>query len=136
MSAPQTRARPSPSSPWPDASRALRYRSVWTPVRGPRFDQHPLQRTKLDPAVGDERDEPSMYARAGSSMASKTSRPFFGIGPRQAELMDPQQRIFLELCWECWNEAATSRCWRRPVGVYAGMYNASYFQRHVAPRRT
>ena len=57
---------------------------------------------------------------------------FFGITAREAELMDPQQRIFLELCWEAWSTPAT--CPRRrpaPIGVFAGMYNATYFQRHV-----
>src|SRR5690606_30757677 len=55
---------------------------------------------------------------------------FFGISPKEAELMDPQQRVFLELCWEC-----IERCGHVPdattvpVGVFAGMYNASYYQR-------
>ncbi|RZL96372.1 MAG: amino acid adenylation domain-containing protein [Variovorax sp.] len=58
---------------------------------------------------------------------------FFGINPKEAELMDPQQRIFLELCWECLERAghAPDQC-TEPVGVYAGMYNATYFQRHVS----
>ncbi|MDB5732093.1 MAG: pksJ, partial [Variovorax sp.] len=58
---------------------------------------------------------------------------FFGINPKEAELMDPQQRVFLEICWECLERGgyAPDQC-QVPVGVYAGMYNASYFQRHVA----
>ena len=57
---------------------------------------------------------------------------FFGISPREAELMDPQQRIFLELCWECLERGgyAPDSC-PGPVGVFGGMYNASYYQRHV-----
>ena len=30
---------------------------------------------------------------------------FFGIYPREAELMDPQQRLFLECCWEAFEDA-------------------------------
>nr|WP_261803385.1 polyketide synthase [Variovorax sp. PAMC26660] len=60
---------------------------------------------------------------------------FFGIGPKEAALMDPQQRIFLEICWECMERAGyVPDAAPGPVGVYAGMYNASYFQRHVATR--
>jgi len=60
---------------------------------------------------------------------------FFGINPKEAELMDPQHRVFLEICWECLERAGyvPDQC-EVPVGVYAGMYNASYFQRHVTTR--
>ncbi|HYP83450.1 polyketide synthase [Variovorax sp.] len=60
---------------------------------------------------------------------------FFGINPKEAELMDPQQRIFLELCWECMERGgyAPDRC-ERLVGVWGGMYNATYFQRHLSTR--
>src|SRR3546814_6392948 len=57
----------------------------------------------------------------------------FGIGPREAELMDPQQRIFLELRWECMERGGHAPGESKvPVGIFAGMYNATYFQRHVA----
>ena len=57
---------------------------------------------------------------------------FFGIPPAEATLMDPQQRVFLELCWECLERAghAPSDC-DVPVGVFAGCYNNSYFSQHV-----
>jgi amino acid adenylation domain-containing protein len=57
---------------------------------------------------------------------------FFGITPKEAELMDPQQRVFLELCWECLERAGqVPEKTAATIGVFAGMYNASYFQRHV-----
>ncbi len=60
---------------------------------------------------------------------------FFGISPREAELMDPQQRIFMELCWECLERGGHAPdAAGGPVGVFAGMYNATYFQRHVMHR--
>src|SRR5579872_5096617 len=30
---------------------------------------------------------------------------FFGIYPREAELIDPQQRLFLESCWQAFEDA-------------------------------
>ncbi|SCC91284.1 Amino acid adenylation domain protein [Thiomonas sp. X19] len=60
---------------------------------------------------------------------------FFGISPREAALMDPQQRIFLELCWQCLERAGHAPdAVPGPVGVFAGMYNATYFQHHVQHR--
>jgi acyl transferase domain-containing protein/glutamate-1-semialdehyde aminotransferase len=60
---------------------------------------------------------------------------FFGISPKEAQLMDPQQRVFLEICWECMERAGyVPDAAPGPVGVYGGMYNATYFQRHVSTR--
>lgn len=58
---------------------------------------------------------------------------FFGFTSREAELMDPQHRIFLEICWECLERAGhVPEKYHAPIGVFAGMYNATYFQRHVS----
>jgi acyl transferase domain-containing protein len=46
---------------------------------------------------------------------------FFGINPREAEVMDPQHRLFLECCWTALEDAGYDPD-RYPggVGVYAG----------------
>ncbi len=57
---------------------------------------------------------------------------FFGISPKEAELMDPQQRLFLELCWEALERGGHyPEGYGAPIGVFGGMYNATYFQKHV-----
>jgi amino acid adenylation domain-containing protein len=57
---------------------------------------------------------------------------FFGIYPREAELIDPQQRIFLECCWEAIEDAGYDplNC-PAMTGVYAGCSPSTYFLRHV-----
>ncbi len=46
---------------------------------------------------------------------------FFGVYPREAEIMDPQHRVFLEVAWHALEHAGydPATC-GRPVGVYAG----------------
>ena len=67
----------------------------------------------------------------------KFDAAFFGISPKEAELMDPQQRMFLEICWECLEHGGyVPGCDAAPVGVFAGMYNATYFQRTCTRSRS
>jgi acyl transferase domain-containing protein len=52
---------------------------------------------------------------------------FFGYLPREAELMDPQHRIFLELCWETIEHAGyDAQRYPGAIGVYGGCYMDTY----------
>ncbi|WP_431130660.1 amino acid adenylation domain-containing protein [Variovorax paradoxus] len=91
----------------------------------------------LDAGVSDALRTDPAYVRARGVIEGieNFDAAFFGIGPKEAALMDPQQRVFLEICWECLERAGyVPDAAPGPVGVYAGMYNASYFQRHVSTR--
>ncbi len=92
---------------------------------------------ELDPAVPLElREDPHYVAARGVIDGVELfDAGFFGITPKEADLMDPQQRVFLELAWECLESAGhpPERA-PGPIGVYAGMYNATYYQRHLWPR--
>ena len=90
---------------------------------------------QLDPSIARAvRDDPSyVKARGVIDGVENFDAAFFGITPREAELTDPQQRIFLELCWECLERGGyVPDAHDAPVGVFGGMYNATYFQRHVS----
>ena len=57
---------------------------------------------------------------------------FFDFNPREAEITDPQQRIFLECCWEALERAGYDPG-RFPgaVGVFAGTGMSTYFFNNV-----
>ncbi|NEP72547.1 MAG: SDR family NAD(P)-dependent oxidoreductase [Okeania sp. SIO2G4] len=52
---------------------------------------------------------------------------FFGMNPREAEITDPQHRIFLECAWEALENAGyNTEIEKRPIGVYAGISMGTY----------
>ena len=48
---------------------------------------------------------------------------FFGMSPREAVSLDPQQRVLLEVCWEALEHAgiAPDALQNQPVGVFSGL---------------
>jgi len=52
---------------------------------------------------------------------------FFGYSARDAETMDPQQRVFLEMAWECLEDAGyDSETYPGMIGVFAGSDQSTY----------
>lgn len=53
---------------------------------------------------------------------------YFSISPREAELLDPQERLFLQTAWECVSDASYSRqaLNQHPVGVFVGVMWGHY----------
>ena len=53
---------------------------------------------------------------------------FFGFSPKEAAIMDPQHRQFLEVAWEAFEHAAhPPENFKGAIGVYAGCGMGSYF---------
>jgi amino acid adenylation domain-containing protein len=61
---------------------------------------------------------------------------FFGIYPKEAELMDPQHRIFLECAWEVLERAGYDPANTRDmVGIFAGSSMNTYLMHNLAGGR-
>ena len=56
---------------------------------------------------------------------------FFGIAPREAASMDPQQRILLEVAWQALEQAniPADHVYGRATGVFIGIISQDYAQR-------
>ena len=80
---------------------------------------------------------PEYVRRAGTVEGiERFDARFFGFSPREAELLDPQQRLFLEESWKALEDAGIDPG-RSPgrIGVFAGAGLASYLLDHVYPQR-
>jgi acyl transferase domain-containing protein len=63
------------------------------------------------------------YVKAASTLdgVDLFDASFFGYSPREAELLDPQQRLFLECAWEALELAGYDpKMYAGQIGVYAG----------------
>ncbi|MEM8721263.1 MAG: SDR family NAD(P)-dependent oxidoreductase [Cyanobacteria bacterium P01_G01_bin.39] len=59
---------------------------------------------------------------------------FFGLNPREAEIMDPQHRLFLECAWSALEDAGyDSEREERSIGVYAGVGRSTYLLYNLFP---
>jgi len=99
------------------------------------FSREELAAAGEDPALLDRPE----YVRAKARLADvdQFDAAFFGFSPREAEILDPQQRLFLEAAWEALEDAGydPQRAGGR-VGVFAGQSVNTYllFQLAANPR--
>ena len=60
---------------------------------------------------------------------------FFGFSPLEAEIMDPQHRLFLECAWEAIENAGYNpETFNGPIGVFGGVSPNTYFQNTLMTR--
>ena len=63
------------------------------------------------------------YVRARGILADadEFDEQFFGFTPKEAEILDPQQRLFLQAAWEALEHAGYDpQRFDGPIGVFAG----------------
>ncbi len=81
-------------------------------------------------------DPAYVKARGIIEQADQFDAAFFGLNPTIAELMDPQQRIFLEIAWEALEKTGyLPQAYQGRVGVYAGCGNNTYYLNNVQSNR-
>jgi amino acid adenylation domain-containing protein len=85
--------------------------------------------------AAEDADDPD-YVPVGAIIADAESfdAAFFGLSPREAEMLDPQMRVFLECAWHALEHAALDpRRAAGPVGIFAGVGLSSYLHGHLLP---
>jgi len=113
--------------------------SFWSNLRDGVEAARELSQSELE-AAGVEPDllRDPRYVRTGVVLedVDRFDAPFFGLTPREAELMDPQQRLFLECAWEAMEDAGYDPG-RAPgdVGVFTSASMSHYLLLHLLPRR-
>lgn len=89
------------------------------------FTDEELRAEGVDPAI---LSNPN-YVKAKGLLkdAESFDAAFFGFNPREAQVTDPQHRLFLECAWEVLESAGyVSRNYEGRIGVYAGVGMNTY----------
>jgi amino acid adenylation domain-containing protein len=92
---------------------------------------------ELDPFLPAETRNDPAYVKARGVLddVDLFDAAFFGIAPKEAELMDPQQRVLLELAWEALEDSGhVPESFDGRIGVFAGKYNDTYWSENVVTR--
>ncbi|WP_213992198.1 SDR family NAD(P)-dependent oxidoreductase [Sodalis sp. dw_96] len=112
--------------------------SLWSNLAGGRVSIRHFQREHCA-ARGIESplfDHPRyVFADAALPDIDLFDADFFAFSQREAELLDPQQRILLECAWELLETAGYGNPLRRPrIGVYAGASMNTYLPNVIGSR--
>jgi acyl transferase domain-containing protein/acyl carrier protein len=89
------------------------------------FSDQELKESGIDPILLND----SNYVKAGAVLEDIEwfDAHFFGYSPREAKLIDPQQRLFLECAWDALEDAGYNpETYPRLIGVFAGASTSDY----------
>jgi amino acid adenylation domain-containing protein len=106
----------------------------WTLLKEGRETISFFTTEELDASLPDDLKNNPDYVKARGiiDQAEAFDAGFFGIQPRLAELMDPQQRVFLEIACEALESSGyLSSKYKGTIGVFAGTGNNTYYLNNV-----
>ena len=87
-------------------------------------------------AAADWQNPHYVRARGVLKDAEMFDAAFFGFSPREADITDPQQRVFLECSWEALEDAGCDReTYGGRIGVFAGSASSTYLLANLYPNR-
>ena len=92
----------------------------------------------LDPSIDNAILTHPDYVKARGTIdeVDKFDASFFKISPREAQMMDPQHRIFLEVAYQALENAGyAAHNYEGLIGVFGGTGFNTYFANNVAPNR-
>ena len=98
------------------------------------FDDQELESSGVDPAMFNNPN----YVKAGAILEGVElfDAAFFGFNAREAEIIDPQQRLFLECAWEALESAGyNTETYQGAIGVYAGASMNTYLLFNILPNQ-
>jgi iturin family lipopeptide synthetase A len=99
------------------------------------FSDDDFRRAGLDPAIL-AKEPDFVRARSVLDGVDLFDAPFFGIDAREAELMDPQHRVFLEVAWEALEDAACDpERYAGAIGLFAGLSLNTYLLANLCTDR-
>ena len=107
---------------------------LWNVLREGRETIRFFTPEELDASLPESLKNDPRYvaARGVVAEADQFDAPFFGLSPRLAALMDPQQRVFMEIAWEALEQTGhLPHAYGGRVGVFAGSGNNTYYQHNV-----
>lgn len=111
---------------------------LWSVLEQGKETTHFFTDEELDRSISEKtrRDPDYVKARGIIEGAEQFDAGFFGINPKVAELMDPQQRIFLEVAWEVLETTGyLPEKHAASIGVFAGCGNNTYYLNNVLSNR-
>lgn len=109
---------------------------LWEVLRNGKETISFFSMEELDPTIPEALRNDPLYVRArGIIPSAKEFDPaFFGLNPKVASVMDPQQRLFLEVAWEVLEQSGhLPKHYKGSVGVYAGTGMNTYYKNNILP---
>ena len=97
-----------------------------------------FSKDELDNSISDVLRNDPLYVRARGIVPSvkEFDAAFFGLNPKVASVMDPQQRLFLEIAWEVLEQSGyLPKHYDGTIGVYAGSGMNTYYKNNILPNK-